>query len=155
MDRETVWQWEIKRRGRREGRGGGREWDLGMIIRLLGKALTENSLPTSWSPDSIPPFPAFLLPAPSTYPSSHTIPPSPPHSTLLSFLFFFLSTSLFPYYRIPTQQVSDMEAWLERERERPATIMWLPFALPFTFIYKHTVHAHWKPFSTGSVKFPK
>lgn len=62
-----------RRRGRRGVRACGRkrrerERDLCMIIRSLGKTLTKNSLPTSWSPDSTPS--CLFFSSPSTHPSA-------------------------------------------------------------------------------------
>lgn len=151
-----------RERGRKGGRagGGGGEWDLRMIIRLLGKTLTENFLSTSWSPDSTPPLSSFLPPPPIP-------PPVPPphlhHPYNPLCLVFSFSSSQRHCSLIIESLLSKSKTWRHGEREREsggerpqqATIMWLLSALPFTFTHEHIVHACCSPFSTGGLKCPK
>lgn len=100
----------------RESRGGGCwGWErIGRVRPLHDNSFISKDLDRefslyiliSWLHSSfLSPFSPSCPPPPIH--SSHTAPtsPSPLQPTLLSFLFFFLSTSLFSHYRIPSQQV--------------------------------------------------
>lgn len=119
-------QWKTERKEGSEGlwEEAERERDLCMIIRSLGKTLTKNSLPTSWSPDSTPS--CLFFSSPSTHPSACS-----PHNSLCLVFSFSLCQH---HHCLITESLlssSKMEARWERmiyrewnrERKRRREIM--------------------------------
>lgn len=151
-----------RRRGRRGVRACGRkqrERDLCMIIRSLGKTLTKNSLPTSWSPDSTPS--CLFFSSPSTHPSACS-----PHNSLCLVFSFSLCQR---HHCLITESLlssSKTEARWERtiyreweranagERFWQATIMWRLCCVFHLLLQVYCVCTSNTSISAGAFKCP-